>query len=167
VAYRMVSSMLTPGLGVTEKTGVEGHGKCRLKIVKSKVLWTENRKVGTNYEVWLPMLIPRSRVAYRIRSPKLGNWIGAYVSQLTDQWTANKKFSMPCCCHCQTGSDILIEFLHVPINIQPSGASHRSKCLHGGSIDSHAKCKVNYTPYDAVKIAYCFARLFNAQVTDN
>ena len=72
----MVSSMLTPGLGVTEKTGVEGHGNCRLKIVKSKVLRTENRKVGTNYEVWLPMLIPRSRVAYRIRSPKFGNWIG-------------------------------------------------------------------------------------------
>ena len=77
MAYRMVSSMLTPGLGVTEKTGVEGHGKCRLKIVKSKVLWTENRKVGTNYEVWLPMLIPRSMVACRIRSPKLRNWIGA------------------------------------------------------------------------------------------
>ena len=51
MAYRMVSSMLTPGLGVTEKTGVEGHGKCRLKIVKSKVLWTENRKVGTTYEL--------------------------------------------------------------------------------------------------------------------
>ena len=62
MAYRMVSSMLTPGLGVTEKTGVEGHGKCRLKIVKSKVLWTENRKVGTTYELWLSMLIEMQRV---------------------------------------------------------------------------------------------------------